>query len=137
MTLVLFLLGSILGVAAMVAMNAGLKISKTSQIDTLEQAGDLLDIDSIGFETGPGVLSKDNKSALVEESGSERIALLSARGDGVVIRYLVPGLVKTARMDGSELDIKLNDFTYSPVTMSFADNETARLWADKLNKLQA
>jgi len=137
MALVWFFLGSILGVAAMVAMNAFLKISKKSQILSLDDASQLLDIDSIGFESGSGVLSSDHRAALVEETGSERIALLAARGDGVVIRYLVPGLVKAARMDGDDLGIKLNDFTFAPVTMKFDTHQTARAWADKLNKLQA
>ena len=137
MALVWFILGSFLGVSAMVAMNVFLKISKIAQIGTLEEASRLLDIDSIGFESGPGVLSSDNLSALVEETNGDRIALLAARGDGVVIRYLVSGLVKAARMDGDDLGIKLNDFTFAPVTMKFDTHQTARAWADKLNKLQA
>jgi hypothetical protein len=137
MTLVYILLGSIAGVSAMIALNIYLRTWTPAQLTSLADARDRLDTDAIGFEAGPGVLAADGSAAIIEEAGGRRFGLLAARGDSIVIRYLTPGLVDTARLDESgEMSVRLKDFSCTAVRFPFDDRETARVWADKLNQLQ-
>jgi hypothetical protein len=131
------LIGSLIGVSSMVAMAYFMKTWTPARLESLDDARHRLNIDAVGFDAGRAVLSIDGKVALVEEQGGERIGLLAARGDGVVIRYLKSGMIKGARMgEDASLLIGLRDFTFAPVTMKFDDNESSRLWADKLNAMQ-
>lgn len=138
MVLILVLLGSVLGISAMVAANYYLGLHTPAVIASLDDARRKLDIDAVGFNPGPGVLAEDGRSALVEEAGGQRIGLLSTQGDTVVIRYLDPGAVRAARMEeGGSITLSLNDFTFAPVRLGLGDAGEARMWADKLNALQA
>jgi hypothetical protein len=131
------LIGSLIGVSSMVAMTYFMKTWTPASLESLDDARHRLNIDAVGFEAGQAALSTDGKVALVEEQGGHRIGLLAARGDGIVIRYLQSGMIKGARMgEDAALRIGLRDFTFAPVIMKFGDNETSRLWADKLNAMQ-
>ena len=137
MSELLILFASALGIGAMVLINSRLDIWTPAVIASLGDAQRRLDADSVGFEAGEGILAEDGKSALVEEAGTDRIALLVARGDNVVIRYLDAGAVKAARVDADgALTVRLDDFTFAPARLDLADAHEARLWADKLNALQ-
>jgi hypothetical protein len=137
MTLLWILLGSVAGVSAMIGLNIYLKIWTPTRLTSLADAHNRLDADAIGFDPGPGVLAPDGSAALVEEAGGQRFGLLAARGDSIVIRYLTPGMVEAARLDeDGEMSVRLRDFSFTPVRIPFEDRETARVWADKLNKLQ-
>ncbi|WP_417491771.1 hypothetical protein [Maricaulis sp.] len=137
MTFVWVMLGSFAGISAMVALNVLLRLGKPARIASLDEAIEQLDTDAIGFRAGNGVLADDGSAALVEESGGRRIGLLKSKGDKFVIRYIEPGLVRAARLaDDARLTVRLNDFTFPPFTMAFADAGEARFWADKLNAMQ-
>lgn len=134
----IFLAGSILGIAAMVFINSRLSIWKPARIEDLDDASARLDTDAVGFEAGQGVVDRDGKGALVEHADHSQIGLLTARGDTIVIRYLTPGSVRAAKLDGEGgMRIALDDFTFAPVTLNLEDTQTARFWADKLNAMQA
>lgn len=133
----IFFVGSILGVSAMVYLNHRLKVWTPARIESLDEARQRLDVDSVGFHAGPGVVAPDGQAALVEDAGADRIGLLAARGDNVVIRYLDAGSVRAAKMVDDGLNIVLRDFTFAPVRMRFDDSAEARVWADKLNSMQA
>jgi len=137
--LLIVLLASIVGISLMVLLNRHLGLNTPAVITSLEDARERLDVDQIGFEAGAAaILSDDGKTALVEERQSGRFGLLAARGDTIVIRYLEPGSVRTARMgEGKDIELSLNDFTFAPVRIAIADRTTARQWADRLNSLQA
>lgn len=138
MALIWVLLGSIVGISAMVAANHYLGLHTPAVIASLDDAKRKLDIDAVGFRAGTGVLAEDGRSALVEEAGAARIGLLSTQGDTVVIRYLDPGSVRAARMEeGGAITLSLNDFTFAPIRLGLGDAGEARMWADKLNALQA
>lgn len=137
MEIVIKLLISIFGVSAMVLTCHFFKLSRPSSISDLDEAKRLLDQDSVGFQSGASVLSRDRAVALIEQVSGDSIGLLAAMGDGVVIRYLTPGSVKATRMgENSDLTIQLRDFTFRPVSIKFDDNSAARTWADKLNRMQ-
>jgi hypothetical protein len=134
----IFLVVSVVGIASMVVLCAYLKVWTPVRIENLTDAASFLDEDALGFKAGPGVLSPEGDAALLQEMGTERIALLLTRRDRYVARYLLPGTVTSARMDeDGGLKISLTDFTFNSITMKFDDNSSARLWADKLNALQA
>mgnify|MGYP003118545999 CR=1 FL=1 len=134
MVFVWILLGSLAG---MVAVNVWLGLNEPAEIESLEAAVDRIDTDSVGFAAGEGVLAADHKAALVEEAGSERLALVVARNDSHVIRYLTPGAVRGARMgENATVTLRLNDFTFPATDLAFADGSEARHWADRLNALQ-
>ncbi|WP_417483910.1 hypothetical protein [Maricaulis salignorans] len=137
MLFVWVMLGSFVGISAMVALNVVLRLGEPARLSSLDEAVERLDTDAVGFQAGPGVLAQDGSAALVEENGGQRIGLLKAKGDEFVIRYIGPGLVRAARLaEDARLTIRLNDFTFPPFTMAFADAGEARIWADKLNAMQ-
>jgi hypothetical protein len=136
-------IGSLVGIALLVGLNwllgrgeAGL--GKPARIADLETAREALDVDAVGFSAGQGVMSEDHRAALIEEAGGDRIAMIAARGDRLVIRYLAPGLVRDTRLDeDGALVLELNDFTYPRQRFVLGDVDSARDWADRLNELQA
>lgn len=131
------LLGSVIGIAAMVALNLWLGLSQPARLRNIAEAIARLDTDAVGFDAGESVLAEDGSAALVESADGTMIGLLAARGDTFVIRYLTPGLVRATRMgEGGNLTIKLADFTFAPVEFRFGASPQIRHWADKLNALQ-
>lgn len=132
-------IGSLLGIAGMVYLNYRLGLHTPAILLSLDDALARLDADQVGFRAGDtALLADDRKSALVEEAGTGRFGLLAARGDTMVIRYLEPGSVRSARMDdGRDIELRLNDFTFTPLRIEIADTQQARQWADRLNALQA
>lgn len=139
MLLIWVLLGSVAGIGLMILLNHRLGLNTPAEIASMDDALRRLDIDQVGFEAGDArLLADDRRSALIEEKGSGRVGLLAARGDGVVIRYLEPGSVKSAKMgEGRDIMLRLDDFTFAPLTIQLEDTHTARRWADRLNALQA
>lgn len=134
----IFLAGSILGIAAMVFINSRLSIWTPARLEDLDDARQRLDTDAVGFDAGQGVMDREGRGALVEHADNSQIGLLTARGDTIVIRYLTPGSVRAAKLDGEGgMRISLEDFTFAPVRLDLEDTDTARFWADKLNAMQA
>lgn len=137
MSTFLLLAGSVLGITAMVVFNAWLRISPTAKLESLEDATRRLDVDSVGFEAGEGVLTADGQAALVQERSGACLALLVARGSDVVIRYLTPGTVRDVVAVGEDtLRLRLNDFVFAPARLQFDSAATASHWADALKSLQ-
>ncbi len=133
----LLLLGSVLGISAMVGLNLWLGLSRPARLANIDDAIARLDADAIGFDAGEAVLAEDGSAALVESADGAAIGLVAARGDTFVIRYLTPGLVRATRIgEGGNLTIKLTDFTFAPVDFRFGASPQIRHWADKLNALQ-
>ena len=130
------LLGSVIGISAMVAVNAWLGLNTPARLTGLDDAIARLDTDSVGFEAGEGVVAPDGKSALVTDAAQSRLALLVARGSDFVIRYLEPGQVRSVATDGTDIALKLNDFTFAPAHLAFETPDQARDWAGRLEALQ-
>ncbi|WP_323761074.1 hypothetical protein [Maricaulis sp.] len=137
MSLIYLLVGSVLGVSAMVLVNAWLGISQPSRLTDLEDAARRLDADRVGFDPGEGVLAVDGEAALIAERSGDCIGLLVARGSDLVIRYLVPGSVRDATVDeGNSIRLRLNDFVFAPARLRFHTADEASLWAERLCVLQ-
>jgi len=137
MSLIYLLVGSVLGVSAMVLVNAWLGISRPARLTDLDDAARRLDADRVGFEPGEGVLAVDGEGALIAERSGDCVGLLVARGSDLVIRYLVPGSVREATLEeGNSLRLRLNDFVFAPARLRFNTADEASLWADRLSDLQ-
>ncbi|WP_291844184.1 hypothetical protein [Maricaulis sp.] len=141
MGLIFLIIGSILGVSAMVFFNARLGISPQARLSGLDEAIARLDADRVGFEAGEAVLAADGEGALVASRSGDCLGLLVARGSDFVIRYLTPGSVREVRLDdageagGAGFRFRLNDFVFAPAHLRFDDAETAARWADRLSGL--
>ena len=136
--LLIVLIGSILGISAMVLVNVWLGLSEPARLRDLDDAVARLDTDSVGYEAGEGgVVTPDGLSALVPARDGTRIGLLVARGSDFVIRYLGPGSIRSAEAgaDGT-LILRLNDFAFAPARLNFGSQDAARSWADRLNALK-
>jgi len=136
--LLIVLIGSILGISAMVLVNVWLGLSEPARLRDLDDAVARLDTDSVGYEAGEGgLVTPDGLSALVPARDGTQIGLLVARGSDFVIRYLGPGSVRSAEAgeDGS-LMLRLNDFAFAPARLNFGSADVARSWAGRLNGLK-
>lgn len=136
MGLALLLIGSILGVSAMVFFNARLGISTQARLADLDEAVARLDADRVGFEAADAVLAKDGQGALVASRDGDCLGLLVARGSDFVIRYLTPGTIRDVSAEGETgLKVRLNDFVFAPAHLEFETAEIASAWQDKLSAL--
>ena len=138
MLIVWVLVGSVGGIAAMVALNAWLGLYEPARLSDVGEAIARLDTDSVGYEAGEGgEVAPDGRSALIPSRDGSTIGLLVARGSDFVIRYLGSGSVRSAEADaeGGVL-LRLNDFAFAPVRLGFGSAEAARTWADRLNALK-
>ena len=136
--LLIVLIGSILGIAAMVMVNVWLGLSEPARLRDLDDAVVRLDTDSVGYEAGEGgLVTPDGLSALVPARDGTHIGLLVARGSDFVIRYLGPGSVRSAEAgEDGVLTLRLNDFTFTPARLNFGSQEPASAWAERLNALK-
>ncbi|MFY0637239.1 hypothetical protein [Maricaulis maris] len=136
MGIALLLLGSILGVSAMVFVNASLGISPKARLADIDEAAARLDADRVGFEAADAVLAKDGQGALVVSRAGDCLGLLVARGSDFVIRYLTPGMIREVSAEGETgLRVRLNDFVFAPAHLEFETAETASAWKDRLSAL--
>jgi len=128
---VLQLLISVGGIAAMVAIcwalfgRASIKLSDADAAAALAR-------DVPGFRAARTALSRDARTALVENARDGAVYLALVRGDGVVTRKLSRG-VGLAR-NGDRLELRLKDFTLRKAELDLAD---AADWETKLQGLAA
>ena len=129
--------GSILGIALLVALNAWLGLSRPAVIDSLDRVVEQVDIDSVGFEAGRGVVADDGRAALLEDCAADRIALVLARADRFVIRYLGPGALRSVDASDGALHIGLRDFSLPAVAIRIQDEAAAQDWRARLEQFKA
>jgi hypothetical protein len=137
MLIVWVLVGSVLGISAMVALNAWLGLSQPARLSGLDDAVQRLEADAAGFDAAEGTVAPDGRSALVMSAAGDIIAMLVARGSDFVIRYLDKGSVGAVEDAGDgTLTVRLNDFAFAPARLNLDTPQAARYWADKLDALQ-
>lgn len=133
----LILVASPIAIAALVAVNALMGGWRRARVATLEEAAAALQADFLTFDAGEGVVSADERAALVVDCSRDAIGLVTARGDRLVTRLLTRGgafEVVTAEPDA--LVVRLNDFTFPRARLILSDPDTAQRWADALNRLR-
>lgn len=132
-TLAAVLMGSALAIALVIGLNAMLGGWAPPRIDSVDAAGQALERDILGFRAGAqGVAAADKRAALVMEADGARLGLALSQGDLIVSRALRPGEVRRAEAQGQRLVIIMDDFTLPRAHLMLADEDEARLWAERV-----
>jgi hypothetical protein len=129
---VLQLLVSLGEVAALVGLCALLFGRRDTPIAGPQAAASCLARDIPGFRAARSALSTDAKAALVEDARDGQVYLLVARGDGIVARKLVRGLLRGVVRTGDRLTLSLDDFTLGGAQLQLGD---APYWEARLRGL--
>ncbi len=128
----LYLLGSIAGVALLVGLNVMLFGFRAATIASASDAIRRLREEIAGFRAGDAALDAAHHVALVEDARDGVLHLVVARGDGLATRALKHGVVKRLIRDGATLTLRLADFTLPRARITFADDDLAKLWEARL-----
>lgn len=127
----LYLLASLVGVAAMVGLCVALFGREVAKLDTRSAAARLAQ-DVPGFRLGASALAADTRSAVLEDARDHAVYLVAARGDGFVTRRVSRGTVKAAARDGAALSLRFSDFTFPHAIIAFHDEDVARDWEHRM-----
>ena len=136
MILVLYLVGSLGGIAAMVGLCVLLFGRDTAKIDAAS-AEDCLRADVPGFRVGAFAVASDARAALIEDARDGTVYLVIARGSGLVTRKLSRDFVRKALRNGAALDLRLADFTFPKARIAFAEEKSAQDWETRFARLAA
>jgi hypothetical protein len=131
MTQLIYLAGSLAGVAALVALSAWLFGVKLKAIDP-DAVETLLKAERPGFRLGRVSIAVDGRSALVEDGHDGAIFIVVRQGDGLAPRRLDRPFLRRASQAGSALSLRFSDFTFPSARIDFADPAQARDWAARL-----
>src|SRR5277367_6615252 len=104
MGVIVYLIGSVAGIALMVGLNVLLFGRGTGALD-LGALESRLALDYPGFRAGAGTLSADARAALLENSLDGTLHLARADGDKFATRKLARGSLRGLRRDGARLDL--------------------------------
>ena len=126
------LLISVAGIVVMVGLCQLLFGGKETSLGDVAAVAERLARDIPGFRAGQATLSRDARSALIENVQDGQIYLAVARGGDLVTRKLARG-IQVARDDGRLL-LTLDDFTLPKAELELAD---AKTWEMKLKGLAA
>jgi hypothetical protein len=129
-----YLLASLVGVALVVALCALLFAKGRAWLGAAEAEAYLREI-LPAFAARLTSVATDGRAALCENAVDGAIHLLVSHGDRLVVRKLSAGLVKAVARSDNALSLALADFTLPRLRLSFADADSAGLWAQKLGAL--
>lgn len=129
---VLYLAGSLAGIALLVGLNLILFGRARPALGGLDQIATRLAREIPGFRAGRYVVGVDGRSALVENAANRSVLFVEAFGDGVVTRKLTPDLLANVGRLGAQLSLDLSDFTLPRATLIAADEKEARDWEARL-----
>lgn len=130
----LYLIASLVGVAAMVGLCVALFGREVAKLDTRLAAARILQ-DVPGFRLGASALSSDFRSALLEDARDRTVYLVAARGDGFVTRTVSRKSLKAAACEGALLKICFSDFTFPKTVLAFGDEAVARDWLTRMENV--
>jgi hypothetical protein len=136
MAQLLYLLASLVGVAALVGFCALLFGRDAAKIDA-QAAADSVRADVPGFRAGAVALSADARTALVEDARDGTAYLVIVRGHDLVTRRLSRDLLRKAMRNGAALDLHLSDFTFPKARLVFAQEAAALEWETRFARLAA
>ncbi len=125
----LYLLGSVAGIALLVGLNMVLFGRRTAALDLVALQQNLA-LDNPGFRAGAAVVAGD--AALIENHADGALYLVRAGGDKFVTRKLSRGSLRTLKRDGARLDLRFADFTFPRARLAFADEAAASDWEARL-----
>jgi len=134
---VLYLAGSLIGVAMIVGLNLVLFGRAKPALGNVQDVGARIAADIPGFRAGPGIVGNDGAMALVTDNAECTIFLIKAFGDRLVTRKLSRGMVRSVSADGSTLSLRLKDFTLQQARIVLDSEAAARDWETRLKALAA
>ncbi len=127
-----YLLGSLAGVALLVALCAALFGTKGARIAAPRNFESYLALTLPGFRARSMTLGAEAKAALAENDVDGAIHLVVVCGDGLVSRRLSRPLQRAVARNGAVLSLHLSDFTMPRADLVFADPAAATQWEKKL-----
>ncbi len=133
----LYLAGSLIGVAMIVGLNLVLFGRAKPALGNLQKFGALIAADMPGFRAGSGIVGDDGATALVTDSTDGTIFLIKALGDRLVTRRLSRGVLRGVSANGSTLSLRLKDFTLPKARIVLDSEAAAQDWEARLKTLAA
>jgi hypothetical protein len=129
----LYLLGSVAGIAVLVGLNVLLFGHRAGALDmaALERR---LALDHPGFRASVAALSADARAGLIQNEADGTLYLARIGGDKLVTRKLARGSVRALRRDGASLDLRFADFTFPRARLAFADAGEAGDWEARIRR---
>ena len=128
----LYLLGSLAGVAMLVLLCAALFGASGARIATAQALEAYLGQILPRFRVRSIALGEDAKAALAENDVDGTIHLVVAHGDGMVTRKLSRPLLRAVERNGAMLSLRLDDFTMPRAALILPDPAIAAAWEKKL-----
>jgi hypothetical protein len=133
----LYLAGSLIGVAMIVGLNLVLFGRAKFALGSVRDIGTRIAADLPGFRAGSGIVGNDGATALVTDSADSTIFLVKAFGDRLVTRKLSRGVVRDVSANGSMLSLRLKDFTLPNARIALESEAAAQDWEARLKALAA
>jgi hypothetical protein len=130
----IYLLGSLAGVALIVGLNYLLTGKGQARVD-LKTAGALLAREQPGCCARQGAFSPDGAGGLVEDEAGG-LYLIVAAGADLVSRKLTAAGLKALTRDGAKLHLELDDFTFPRATLNLMGTAVASEWQQRLAVLR-
>jgi hypothetical protein len=134
MALLLTTLASLAGITLLVITNRWLLGDNATRISTLDQATHALQQDLLSFAAGDGVLSADQRSAVVVAQDGASAGLVLAMGRGLVTRRLTPQSGWRVETHAAGLTLHFDDITLPQAAIALP-LDVAAIWAAKLQGL--
>jgi hypothetical protein len=133
---VLYLLGSVAGIALLVGLNLLLFGRRIAALDA-DAVADSLANDVPGFRAGRHTIAEGSHTALIENDTDGTLYLVAARGSRIASRKLSHGAVRGLDRDGNAIALRLSDFTFPKASLAFANENEAREWETRLKAMVA
>ena len=132
----LYLIGSLAGVALLIGLNVFLFGRQRARIASLAAAEATLIAEIPGFRAGNFAIATDKNGALVENASDGALYLIAPAGQKFVSRKLDKTSIKTISRGPDGLTLQLADFTFPRVSLKL-DAEQAADWEVRLKAVMS
>ncbi|HUO92350.1 MAG TPA: hypothetical protein VMU22_05475 [Rhizomicrobium sp.] len=129
---VLYLAGSLAGIAMLVGLNFLLFGRVRPEVGTVDSITQRLMRDIPGFRPGRTIIGADRRVAVIENAATRTLVLVEAIGDSLVTRQLTQGFLANVGRLGARLSLELRDFTYPRAVLVAPSERVARDWEARL-----
>jgi hypothetical protein len=129
---ILYLAGSLGGIALLVALNFVLFGRARPDVGSVDEIAKRLAREVPGFRAGRSIVSIDGRAALIENAANRTLFLVEALGDGIVTRQISRDLLSSVGRLGERLSLELRDFTFPRAIIQAPSDGQAREWEMRL-----
>lgn len=130
---VIYLLGSLLGIGALVGLNVILLGHTRTRVD-LAGAVSLLAAEQPGFRAGMSAVTDAGDAALVEDIEGTGLYIVTVAGDKLVSRRISRDGVRKVARAGRVLTIRFRDFTFPRANVALSNDAAAKEWEHRLTR---